>query len=117
MNLGKIASHAMELPARFLMLLIRFYRKCISPLKPQCCRFVPSCSEYALQAVRMHGAVRGMLLATWRIMRCHPLWHGDMYDPVPRSFAGSVYYGDKTGEHDKENSMVEKVDGQQQGQI
>ncbi|MBR6372500.1 MAG: membrane protein insertion efficiency factor YidD, partial [Victivallales bacterium] len=47
------------------------------------------CSEYAIEAVRMHGVLRGLVLAIWRIMRCHPFWHGDMYDPVPRNFAGS----------------------------
>lgn len=116
MSLGELASCVTGLPARFLMLLIVIYRRWISPLKPQCCRFVPTCSEYALQAVRMHGAVRGTLLAMWRLMRCHPLWHGDIYDPVPRRFAGSVYE-DGTGVYDKDNINMENADGQQQGQI
>ena len=75
------------MPAKALLTLIGFYRQFISPLKPRCCRFVPSCSEYALEAVRMHGALRGAILALWRILRCHPFWHGDLYDPVPKSFA------------------------------
>lgn len=61
---------------------IRFYRLAISPLKPPCCRFVPSCSEYALEAVGRFGVVRGGLLAAWRILRCHPFARGG-FDPVP----------------------------------
>jgi len=61
---------------------IRFYRLAISPLKPPCCRFIPTCSEYALEAVGRFGIVRGGLLALWRILRCHPLARGG-YDPVP----------------------------------
>ena len=70
---------------RLLMAMIRFYRKNISPARPPCCRFIPSCSAYALEAVEVHGAVKGSALALWRILRCHP-FHRDktfMYDPVP----------------------------------
>lgn len=66
-----------------LCMLIKFYRLAISPLKPRCCRFQPSCSEYALQAVLVHGPIKGVGLAVWRILRCHPFYHGDLYDPVP----------------------------------
>jgi putative membrane protein insertion efficiency factor len=65
-----------------VILLIRFYRLFISPLKPPTCRFVPTCSEYALEAVQKHGAVRGVWLAVRRIVRCGP-WHPGGYDPVP----------------------------------
>lgn len=65
-----------------LSLPIYFYRYCISPLTPQSCRFTPTCSQYALEALRKHGPVRGLWLAIKRILRCHP-WGGSGYDPVP----------------------------------
>lgn len=65
-----------------LSLPIHFYRACISPLTPPSCRFVPTCSQYALEALRKHGPVKGLLLAIRRICRCHP-WGGSGYDPVP----------------------------------
>ena len=65
-----------------LILPIRFYRKCISPLTPPTCRFTPTCSQYAIQAIRKHGPFKGMALAIWRILRCNP-WGGSGYDPVP----------------------------------
>ena len=61
---------------------IRFYQLCISPFTPPCCRFTPTCSQYAIEAVRKHGAVKGVWLAVKRISRCHP-WGGSGYDPVP----------------------------------
>lgn len=61
---------------------IRFYQYCISPLFPACCRFRPTCSDYAREAVLTHGLVRGGLLAVCRILRCHP-WCKGGYDPVP----------------------------------
>jgi putative membrane protein insertion efficiency factor len=64
------------------VLLVRFYQVCISPLKPPCCRFTPTCSAYALQALRKHGPFKGTYLAVRRILRCHP-WGGHGYDPVP----------------------------------
>ena len=65
-----------------LSLPIYFYRYCISPLTPPSCRFTPTCSQYALEALRKHGPVRGLWLAIKRICRCHP-WGGSGYDPVP----------------------------------
>ena len=65
-----------------LIVLVRFYQYCISPLKPPCCRFTPTCSQYALQALRKHGPIKGSWLALKRILRCHP-WGGSGYDPVP----------------------------------
>ncbi len=62
--------------------LIRAYQWTISPLLPRSCRFAPSCSEYAAEAVQRHGALAGTALAARRILRCHP-WGGDGYDPVP----------------------------------
>ncbi|HIU55206.1 MAG TPA: membrane protein insertion efficiency factor YidD [Candidatus Gallibacteroides avistercoris] len=67
----------------FLLLLpIHFYRYCLSPLKPPTCRFVPTCSEYAVQAIRKYGPIKGSWLALKRLCRCHP-WGGSGYDPVP----------------------------------
>ena len=65
-----------------LVMLVRFYQVCISPLKPPCCRFTPTCSAYAIEALRKHGPIKGLLLAIWRILRCNP-WGGSGYDPVP----------------------------------
>lgn len=62
--------------------LIRLYQWTVSPLLPRSCRFAPSCSEYAAEAVARHGALAGGLLAARRLLRCHP-WGGDGYDPVP----------------------------------
>jgi len=64
------------------VLLIKFYRVCISPHTPASCRFTPTCSEYALQAFRKHGLFKGMYLTIWRLLRCNP-WGGSGYDPVP----------------------------------
>lgn len=65
-----------------LMLLIRFYQLAISPVLPPSCRFYPSCSAYALEAVQVHGALRGSWLAARRLSRCHP-FHAGGVDPVP----------------------------------
>ncbi|ACU91231.1 MAG: membrane protein insertion efficiency factor YidD [Desulfomicrobium sp.] len=62
--------------------ILSLYQYLISPLYSPCCRFTPSCSEYARQAVLSHGIFRGMGLAFWRLLRCHPLCAGG-YDPVP----------------------------------
>ncbi len=62
---------------------IRMYRKFISPIKPRCCRFTPSCSQYALDALSEWGVFRGSALALWRILRCNP-FGGCGHDPVPR---------------------------------
>lgn len=65
--------------------LIWLYQKLLSPLLPPACRFTPSCSEYARQAVLAHGAFKGSLLAIWRVLRCQPFCAGG-YDPVPTRF-------------------------------
>lgn len=68
---------------KFLLLaLVKFYRMCISPMFPPSCRYVPTCSEYALIAIERYGAMKGGWLAVKRICRCHP-WHEGGYDPVP----------------------------------
>ena len=68
---------------RLLLSMIRFYRLYLSPLKPGCCRFIPTCSEYALVAIERFGAAKGTWLAVRRILRCHPFCKGG-YDPVPQ---------------------------------
>lgn len=65
-----------------LLLLICFYRGFLSPLKPPSCRYIPTCSEYAMIAVEKYGAAKGSFLAIKRILRCHP-FHKGGYDPVP----------------------------------
>lgn len=65
-----------------LLQLIRFYQKFISPFTPPSCRFTPTCSEYAREAIKKHGPFKGMWLAVKRILRCNP-WGGSGYDPVP----------------------------------
>lgn len=64
-----------------LLALIRFYRIALSPLKGPTCRFYPSCSQYAYDAIVAHGTAKGLLYALWRVLRCHPL-HPGGYDPV-----------------------------------
>jgi len=65
-----------------LVLPIRFYQTCISPYTPPSCRFTPTCSQYAKEALIKHGPIKGLGLAIWRILRCNP-WGGSGYDPVP----------------------------------
>lgn len=60
------------------------YKRWVSPAMPIACRFVPTCSEYAMQAVEHHGALRGSLLALWRLLRCHPFARAG-HDPVPKA--------------------------------
>ncbi|HEY0969730.1 MAG TPA: membrane protein insertion efficiency factor YidD [Gemmatimonadales bacterium] len=72
----------LRLPAYALIVVIRAYQVLVSPLLPSSCRYVPSCSAYAVEAVERHGALRGGWLAARRIARCHPFRPGG-YDPVP----------------------------------
>ncbi|MCX7745111.1 MAG: membrane protein insertion efficiency factor YidD [Flavobacteriales bacterium] len=69
---------------KLLILLVRFYQWAISPLFPASCRFQPTCSQYMIEAVQMHGPLKGLWLGIRRISRCHP-WGGWGYDPVPPS--------------------------------
>ena len=68
---------------KFLIFLIQKYQKNISPLKPNTCRFTPSCSAYAIQALQTRGLFVGLMLSIYRILRCNPLCKGG-YDPVPQ---------------------------------
>ncbi|WP_372629742.1 membrane protein insertion efficiency factor YidD [Cohnella sp.] len=72
----------MSVARRALQAPIHVYRKFISPLKPPTCRFLPTCSEYALEAIEVHGAAKGSYLAVKRICKCHP-FHPGGFDPVP----------------------------------
>ena len=63
--------------------LIRFYQRAISPSTPAACRFRPTCSVYAYEAIQKYGAMKGGWLALKRLLKCHPFYHGDFYDPVP----------------------------------
>lgn len=80
--LNKISQFIIEIPKNLLLLVIRFYRKFISPLSPPSCRFTPSCSHYGQEAVEKYGFLKGGWLAIKRIGRCHPFNPGG-YDPVP----------------------------------
>jgi putative membrane protein insertion efficiency factor len=73
---------------RALLLTIRLYRRLLSPLLLPACRYVPTCSEYARQAVELHGAAKGAMLAAWRLLRCHPFSRGG-FDPVPQELKRS----------------------------
>lgn len=72
---GHLLSFILSIP-------IHFYRYCISPMLPRSCRFTPTCSQYALEALRKHGPIKGIYLTIKRLLRCHP-WGGSGYDPVP----------------------------------
>ena len=72
----------MGVPARFLTLLVRAYQVTLSPMMGGACRFEPSCSNYMIEALRVHGAAKGALIGIWRILRCHPFGSYG-YDPVP----------------------------------
>ncbi|EMY34958.1 hypothetical protein D477_006900 [Arthrobacter crystallopoietes BAB-32] len=82
---GRLAARFVwTLPQNILILLLKGYRKAVSPLYGQVCRFFPSCSAYALEAVTVHGAVKGTWLAGRRLARCHP-WNEGGVDHVPSS--------------------------------
>lgn len=82
MKASRKPSRISQALAWVVMLPILFYRQFISPLTPPSCRFTPTCSQYALEALRRHGVLRGSWLTIRRLLRCHP-WGGSGYDPVP----------------------------------
>jgi len=89
---------------RFTVRLLQGYKWAISPLSPPACRYVPTCSEYALEAVERYGALRGILMAGLRVCRCHPLAHGG-YDPVVKRVGMCTATLDKL-EREQENSAT-----------
>lgn len=68
--------------SKILIWFINIYKKYISPILPNACRFTPTCSQYAIEAIEVHGAIKGTLLSVYRILRCNPFSKGG-YDPVP----------------------------------
>ena len=75
------------MPKKAALVMLKFYKREISPLLPPSCRYTPTCSEYAMQAVERFGAAKGVYLASKRILRCNPFHEGG-YDPVPDTFPG-----------------------------
>lgn len=67
---------------KIFILPVKFYQKCISPLLPNVCRHTPSCSQYMIEAIEIHGVIKGIYLGTKRLLRCHP-WGTSGHDPVP----------------------------------
>lgn len=81
--------------------MIEFYQKVLSPLKgAPCCKYHPTCSGYAKEALELHGSFKGLILAFWRILRCNPFSKGG-YDPVPEKFSDAF----KRKKHKKENDI------------
>jgi len=68
---------------KLFLFLIRFYQRHISPNTPPSCRFIPTCSQYAYEAIQKYGALKGGAMALWRLLRCNPFNKSDPYDPVP----------------------------------
>ena len=81
-DLTPVARRQLGPIARAFLAVLRFYRTAISPVRPPCCRYTPSCSAYAVEAIEVHGAARGSWLALRRLLRCHP-FHAGGHDPVP----------------------------------
>lgn len=81
-NVRRAWRWTVRLPGRALLVLLRGYQLFISPMTPPSCRFYPSCSEYAVRAVRIHGVLKGGRLAVWRVLRCNP-WNYGGVDDVP----------------------------------
>lgn len=80
-KIDRLKKVILQLPANVCLVLIFFYRTCISPLKPQVCRFYPTCSQYCYDAVARYGLLKGSVLGIRRILSCHP-FHPGGYDPV-----------------------------------
>ena len=83
-----------------LIIPVRLYQWAISPWLPRTCRYQPTCSEYAIESLRVHGPVRGLFLGTKRILSCHP-WGGQGYDPVPPK-GTPIFTFKKTNQNEKE---------------
>lgn len=91
------------------LLPIRFYRMAISPLTPPSCRFHPTCSSYALEAIEKHGVVKGVFLAARRLIKCHPGSHKNPLDPVPEAFAWGDVIRYKRGWRKAENKAFKDI--------
>jgi putative membrane protein insertion efficiency factor len=88
-----------DLPRRVLMGLVQVYRYALRPVLGNRCRYLPTCSEYALEALQRHGAARGSLMGARRLLRCHPFCDGG-YDPVPHRAAEGAAGGESSDEPD-----------------
>jgi uncharacterized protein len=86
-----------KVPKLIVLLALRAYKWAISPLVLPACRYVPTCSEYAIEAVERYGAMRGGLMALWRLMRCHPFARGG-YDPVMKKLSCESHFSQKRRE-------------------
>ena len=80
--MSRVGNYVLKLLGWILLLPVYFYKAAISPLLPASCRHVPTCSQYAIEAVKIHGPFKGFWLATRRLSKCHP-WGTHGYDPVP----------------------------------
>jgi len=90
------------------ILLIQIYRKLISPLLPNSCRYTPTCSEYGLTAFRKHGPIKGFFLTARRVLSCNP-WGGSGYDPVPEKCTWKYIFGKRKNEQtDPTNEISEE---------
>ena len=90
-----------------MIALVRFYQKFISPIKPNCCRFTPTCSAYAIEAFTKRGFFIGTILTLWRILRCNPFCKGG-YDPVPLKGLRNPPNSRKQGDNDPTDTTNEK---------
>ncbi len=82
MKASQLIRKPSDLLTWLLVMFIRLYQRFISPLTPPSCRYTPTCSQYAVEALRKYGPFKGLWLAVKRLLRCHP-WGGSGYDPVP----------------------------------
>ena len=82
MSIGNFLKKLLQLLAIPFILLIKIYQVLLSPLFPPSCRFIPTCSQYSVEALKKYGILKGIWLSIKRILRCHP-WGGSGYDPVP----------------------------------
>jgi putative membrane protein insertion efficiency factor len=97
-----------------LILLVKVYQRVISPALPPSCRFYPSCSQYALEALQVHGLVRGCALAGWRLLRCAP-WHPGGIDHVPPRRTRGGGHADKPADDCCEGRCEGRTDGRADG--
>ncbi len=106
-----VAKFILKLLGWVLLLPVYLYKYAISPLTPASCRHYPTCSEYAVQALKVHGPIKGFWLATKRISKCHP-WGTHGYDPVPpkesKTIPGTQKKGKLTGEKPVETSFNDR---------
>jgi uncharacterized protein len=89
LRLARTSSLVLRLPQRALMALVQAYRYLLKPWLGNACRFEPTCSAYTLQSLHEQGALRGVALGAWRLVRCHP-WCQGGHDPVPSTFPNPV---------------------------